>query len=138
MNKIDIPLRLPQQIAHTTWSDRMLQVCAFPALPHHLASSLVLSARACFLHSATRLVFSFVLWRATCNVLDLLGTPLLPSTRFHYALSQPEDLWRKRSCTRWTMHWTRRSIEDVIETSVGTEWSTRKIQDVAGGSLEDK
>ena len=49
----------------------------------HSASSLVLSARACFPRSATRPVFSFVLWRATCNVLDLPGTPFLPSTRFH-------------------------------------------------------
>ena len=61
----------------------------FPTLPPHSASSLVLSARACFLCSATRPVFSFVLWRATCNVLDLPNTPLLPSTRFHYALSRP-------------------------------------------------
>ena len=57
------------------------------ASPPLSASSLMLSARATFLCPATRPKSSFVHWRATCNVLDLPGTPFLHSTRFHYALS---------------------------------------------------
>ena len=70
----------------------------FLHFPPHSASSLMLSARACFPRFATRPVFSFVLWRATCNVLDLPDTPFLPSTRFHYAFSRPARPLCRPSC----------------------------------------
>ena len=70
----------------------------FPALPPHSASSLVLSAWSSFPRSATQPIFSFVLWRATCNDLDFPGTPFLPSTRFHYALSRPVRPFHRPSC----------------------------------------
>ena len=62
----------------------------FPAHTPHSASSLVRSARACFPRCANRPVSSFVLWRATCNVLDLPGTPL--PTQHSFPLTRQVDM----------------------------------------------
>ena len=87
-------------IASAAQSDRILQCpsvsCTSPPLsqlPRAICAGL-------FSAFAIRPVFSFVLWRATCNVLDLPGTPFLPSTRFHYAFSRLVCPLRRPSCTR--------------------------------------
>ena len=86
--------QLPVRPNHTV----SYNVHPFPALPPHSAISFVLSAWACFPLSATPPIFSFVLWRATSNVLDLPGTPFLPSTRFHYALNPLARPLHRPSC----------------------------------------
>ena len=85
-------------IARTAQLDRVLQCpsISFASPPLGQLPSAVCVA--CFPCSVTRPVFSFVLWRTTCNVLDLPGTPFLPSTRFHYPVSRPARPLRCPSC----------------------------------------
>ena len=77
----------------TSCSDRLSPV----HLPHP-ASSLVLSAPACFPHLVNRPFLSFVYWRATCSTSDLPGGPSLPSTRFHYPFNRPTNPLHYPSC----------------------------------------